>query len=185
MTVETPVTPVAQEPQAPVVPVTPVVPAPPETPPAPKADEPKFTQADIDRIVKDRLDRAEKASAEKLQKEQEAAEQKRLQEQGEFKTLAEKEKARADQLEATLKQRDFDALRLKVATDNNLPAAWAVRLVGDDEAALTADAKELAKTLVPATPVPGASPSPKSSGPAGALSDDEARRTHSRGLYSW
>lgn len=189
MTVETPATPAA-EPQAPVTPVVPPAtptpaPATPETPPAPKAEEKTFTQADIDRIVKERLDRAEKLSAEKLQKEQEAAEQKRLQEQGEFKTLAEKEKARADQLEAQLKQRDYDALRARVAADHKLPPEWATRLIGDDEAALAEDAKALAKTLVPQTPVPGASPSPKPSGPVGAMTDDEARARHSRGLYSW
>lgn len=190
MTVETPATPAA-EPQAPVTPVVPPAtptpaPATPETPPAPKAEEKTFTQADIDRIVKERLDRAEKLSAEKLQKEQEAAEQKRLQEQGEFKTLAEKEKARADQLEAQLKQRDYDALRAKVAADHKLPPAMAARLIGDDEAALAADATELAKTLVPATPVPGAGPSPRPSAPAGTQADDDARLAHRRAtLSSW
>lgn len=192
MTEATQATPVAQEPHAPVVPPAVPTPAPsaaprqsqPETPPAPKADEKTFTQADIDRIVKERLDRAEKANADKLQKEQEAAEQKRLQEQGQFKELADKEKARADQLEATLKQRDYDALRAKVAADNNLPAAWAVRLVGDDETALTADAKELAKTLVPAAPVPGASPSPKPAGPAGGAGDEAAQAAQRRSILS-
>lgn len=183
------------EPQAPVAePVAPVAPAPPvappveqtpATPPAPTAEEPKFTQAQVDAILKDRLARADKAAAEKLQKEQEAAEAKRLAEQGEFKTIAEKEKARADALEATLKQRDYDSLRTKVAVANKLPAEMAVRLVGDDETALTDDAKRLVALLVPATPVPGASPSPKPSGPVGAMTDDEARARHSRGLYSW
>ncbi len=182
-----PVVPPAAPPATPA-PATPPnpAPAPPVTPPDPKADEPKFTQADIDRIVKERLDRAEKASADKLQKEQDAAEQKRLQEQGQFKELADKERARADKAEADLKVERHNALKAKVAAENNLPPAWAARLVGEDEAALTLDAKELAKTVAPATPPPGNGPSPKPAGSAGGPSDDEARLAHRRAtLSSW
>lgn len=189
MTVETPATPAA-EPQAPVTPVVPPAtptpaPATPETPPAPKAEEKTFTQAELDAILKDRLDRDRKARETQAQKERDDAEQKRLQEQGEFQKIAENEKARADKAEAELQQVRFDALRAKVAVDHKLPPEWAARLIGEDEAALAEDAKALAKTLVPQTPVPGASPSPKPSGPVGAMTDDEARARHGRGLYSW
>jgi len=171
-----------------VEPVAPVVPNPapetPVTPPEPKADEPKFTQAQLEAIVKERLDRERKASDEKRRKELEDAEAKKLAEQGEFKTIAEREKARADELEARLKQRDFDALRAKVAADNKLPAEWASRLLGGDEAALDADAKALAKTLIPSTPVPGASPSPRPAGLAGGPNDEAAQSAQRRSILS-
>lgn len=189
MTVETPAT-QATEPQTPAIPapanggITPV-PATPETPPAPKAEEKTFTQAELDAILKDRLDRDRKAREAQSQKEKDDAEAERLRQQGEFQKIAENEKARADKAEAELKQERFNALRARVAADHKLPPEWATRLIGEDEAALAEDAKALAKTLVPQTPVPGASPSPKPSGPVGAMTDDEARARHSRGLYSW
>lgn len=185
MTVDVPTTPVAQEPQAPVIPAIVPVPAQPETPPAPKAEEKTFTQAELNAILKDRLDRERNAATEKANAEKKAAEEEQAKQQGEWQKLAEQRAADLEAMKAEIKRRDHDALRSKVAAANKLPAEWASRLLGDDEAALDADAKSLAKTLVPATPAPGAGPSPKPSGPVGAMTDDEARNRHSRGLYSW
>lgn len=184
MTDATPETPVAQEPQAPVVPPAVPAPAPPVTPPAPKADEKTFTQAELNAIVKDRLDRERKAAQEKADADKKAAEEEQAKQQGEWQKLAEQRAADLEKLQAELTKRDYDALRARVAAENHLPAAWAVRLVGDDEAALTLDAKELAKTLVPAAPVPGASPSPKPAGPAGGAGDEAAQAAQRRSILS-
>jgi len=183
MTVEVPATP-ATEPQAPAAPIV-SAPATPATPPAPKADDKTFTQAELDTIVKDRLDRDRKARETQAQKDKDEAEAERLRQQGEFQKIAENEKARADKAEAELKQERFNAMKARIAADHKLPAEWAARLIGDDEAALVEDAKALAKTLAPSTPVPGATPSPKPAGPVGAMTDDEARARHGRGLYTW
>jgi multidrug efflux pump subunit AcrA (membrane-fusion protein) len=69
-----------------------------------KTDEAKFTQADIDRIVKERLDRAQKQAEEKAKKAQTEAETEQLRKQGEFEKVAQQEKARADEL-APFKER--------------------------------------------------------------------------------
>jgi hypothetical protein len=133
-----------------------------------------FTQADLDRIVTERL-AAEKARQEKaLAKEREAAEQAKLAEQGQYRELAEREKARAAELEARLAQRERDILRRDVAARHNLPPALAARLQGDDEAAMAADAAELAK-LLPA-PGSGASPTNPASGRGATLTADDIRK---------
>lgn len=60
-------------------------------------DDKRFTQAELDAIVKDRLDRERKASETKAQREREAAEADALKEQSKFKELADqREKQLAD-----------------------------------------------------------------------------------------
>lgn len=178
--ITTPVAPVA-EPTAPVIPA--IVPATPETPPAPTAEK-TFTQAELNAILKDRLDRERKAAQDKADADKKAADEEQAKQQGEWQKLAEQRAADLEKLQAEMKKRDYDALRAKVAADNNLPAAWAVRLVGDDETALIVDAKELAKTLIPATPPPGASPSPKPAGSAGGPNDEAAQNAQRRSILS-
>lgn len=64
-----------------------------------KADDKLFTQADLDRVVKERLEREQAKSKAAQEATQKAAEEKALKEQGEWKSLAEKR-------EAELKERD-------------------------------------------------------------------------------
>ena len=64
------------------------------------AEEAKFTQADIERIIAERLDRERKKAEEKAAKAQAEAEAKALEEQKQYKELAEKHAARIAQLEA-------------------------------------------------------------------------------------
>lgn len=78
----------------------------PATPPATnggdqqKPEEKQFTQADIERIIAERLDRERKKAEEKAAKAQAEAEAKALAEQNQFKELAEKHAQRIAQLEA-------------------------------------------------------------------------------------
>jgi hypothetical protein len=62
-------------------------------------DDKKFSQAELDAIVKDRLDRERKQSEAKAQREREAAEAKAAEEQGKFKELAEQRQTRIAELE--------------------------------------------------------------------------------------
>jgi uncharacterized protein DUF4355 len=97
-----------------------------------------FTQADLDRIVRERLAEARKRA-------DKDAEDRKLAEQGEFQKLLEQEKARAADLEQQLKQRDHDALKARVAAKHKLPAELAERLRGETEEDLDKDAQALAK----------------------------------------
>jgi len=68
-------------------------------------DEKKFTQGDIDRIVKERLEREKKKADEMARKAQEDTEAKALAEQQKFKELADKHGEKARGLEAALAAR--------------------------------------------------------------------------------
>lgn len=158
----------------------------PATPPA--AGDRTFTQAELDGIIRERLDRQQRAIDAKATKDREAIEADQAAKQGEFQKLAEAKAARVAELEAEIATRDHDALRRRVADKHGLPAALAVRLMGDTEDELTADAKELAKlvTATPAAPtrVPGAAAGPKPSGSTGSgpeAARDEMLKT---GRYS-
>ncbi len=70
---------------------------------------------------------------------------------GEFEKLANERQAKIDQLEADIAERDKTALREKVGRSQKLPDALIELLKGDDEKALEAHAKELAKHVKPPT----------------------------------
>lgn len=95
--------------------------------------EKKFTQADVDRIVQERLAR-EKAKYEELEAERDALKEK----------VGEYEKA------------SLDTLKQTVATDLKLPPSLAGRLQGANEKELRADGEKLLKELGPKEPVGGA-----------------------------
>jgi len=92
----------------------------------------KFTQADVDRIVQERLAR-EKAKYEELEAERDALKDK----------VAEYEKT------------SLDTLKQKVVSDLKLPPSLAGRLQGTTEAELKADGEKLLKELGPKEPVGG------------------------------
>lgn len=78
----------------------------PTDPPAPNPDPPKpdgerqYTKAEMEAIVKDRLDRQTKAAEAKAQKDREEAEAARLKEQGDFEKLANQRQQTITELEA-------------------------------------------------------------------------------------
>lgn len=111
-----------------------------------------FTQADVDRIIKERLQR-ESTKAENLaQKAREEAEAKALADQGKFKELYEKLQADKQAADQRIKDMELTAMRREVATRLGLPAGLADRLRGDTAEALEADAK----ALLDAMPKPAA-----------------------------
>ena len=68
----------------------------------PVKTEKTFTQADVDKIVSERLEREKRKATEQATKAKEEAEQKALAEQGEWKTLAEKYQAELATATATI-----------------------------------------------------------------------------------
>lgn len=70
--------------------------------------QPTFSQADLDRIVKERLERAQKQAEAKTQKAREEAEAKALADQEKWKDLAEKHGTKLQTLEADLETRSTE-----------------------------------------------------------------------------
>jgi hypothetical protein len=99
-------------------------------------EEKKFTQADVDRIVQERV----------------AREKAKYADYDEIKAENEQLKAKIAENEAA----NLDTLKQKVATDLKLPPGMAGRLQGTNEKELRADGEKLLKELGPKEPVGGA-----------------------------
>lgn len=69
-----------------------------QQPTAGASDDKRFTQAELEAIVKDRLERQKRASEAAKEKAEKEAAEKALKEQGEFKTLAEQRAAEVEAL---------------------------------------------------------------------------------------
>lgn len=109
------------------------------------------SQEELDKILKDRLERAEKKAKEEMQglidslksecaglKEENANYQKQLE------GIGEKDKT-ISSLEGEIESYKKAELRRKVAIENNIPYTLADRIVGDDEESMAEDAKRLAE----------------------------------------
>lgn len=132
-----------------------------ENPPEFKAPA---SEDELNRMIRDRIARAEK----KAREEAEAATEKRIKDdaaaeeakkQGNFQKLYEAEQQKAADLEERIKEleeqgksQSLQSVRERIAKKLGLPSELADRLKGDDEAAIEADAKALAKTVAPKPP---------------------------------
>ena len=135
---ETPVTPTAGEQQQ-------------ETPA--QAHERTFTQADVDRIIAERLSKERTKAESMATKAREEAERKAAEEQGKYQELYEKAQQRIAETEAKLKASEIASIKREVAARLNMPAALATRLQGETQEDIEADAKELMAALPkPAAP---------------------------------
>lgn len=110
-------------------------------------DEPKFTQADVDRIIKERLDKAKAAADKQAENARAEAERKAAEEQGEFKKLYETEKANREKAEAEKARIERERLIDRIAATHALPAELRDRLRGESEEELNADAEQLARLV--------------------------------------
>lgn len=130
-----------------------------------------FSQAEVDRIVADRLDRERKASDVKAAKAREEAERKTAEEQGEFKRLYEMAQAKAAAAEQKARELELAGMRRDAAAKLGLPAALADRLKGETPDELEADAK----AVLAALPKPAAPNINATGGSAnGTAADDDA-----------
>lgn len=119
-------------------------------------DDKTFTQADVDRIVADRLKREsdkykdyDELKAKAAQADADAASR-----QSDEEKRAAADKAQADKLAALEKradEADARALRAEVASSKGLTAAQAKRLTGSTREELEADADELLESFKPST----------------------------------
>ena len=119
-------------------------------------EEKKFSQADVDRILKERLERERKKSEEAAAKLKADAEAKTLAEKGEFKELAEKEKAEREKAETELRslklqgafEKSARKLNVEFQNENAAKDAFAkldAASVGDDLKGMDDAVKKLLK----------------------------------------
>lgn len=114
-----------------------------------EAKDKTFTQADVDRIVTDRLGRAKESMKKDLIAEIKAeAAKDEAKKQGDFEKLYNAEKEAHDTLKADVAKRDHEDLKKRIAAEAKLPEGAWKRLVGETEDELKADAKDMAKTFV-------------------------------------
>jgi hypothetical protein len=112
-----------------------------------KKEEKLFTQADLDKIVADRLSRKEETDRKKMESEKQKLEEAKLKEQNEWKTIAEKKDAELLEIQHKLKEREVLDMKRTTAAKFGIPESLAIRLVGSTPEELEADAKQLAETL--------------------------------------
>jgi hypothetical protein len=106
-----------------------------------------FTQTELDAIVTERLQRAQRKAEEATAKARTEAERKAQEEQGQFQKLAESLKAELEQERQARKAAELAGLRRDVAARRNLPAGLVDRLRGETEQEIEADAEALLAAL--------------------------------------
>jgi hypothetical protein len=121
-----------------------------------------FSQADVDRIVRERL-------AEEQRRQQKKAEEEEAKRRGDFEKLLADRDTELAQTRAELAKERHEVLKARVAAKHQLPAELAARLHGETEAELEQDAKELAKFAKPNSGLP----------PAGGRNPGQANATSS------
>lgn len=110
-----------------------------------------FTQADLDRIVTDRLAKERQRSEVATARAKADAERKAAEEAGEFKKLYEGALSKLQEAEQRAIAASLAVTRRDIAARLNVPAALADRLMGDTPEAIEADAKQLLASLPKAT----------------------------------
>lgn len=118
-------------------------------------DEPKYTQAQINQMIQDRLKREREKQEQKLAEEKAEAERKRLEENQEFKSLADQYKAELDRLKEDAQKAEKDSKRtkllMKAGYNEEQIERYSKFVDGDDDAAMEAAVEQLKKD-VPPTP---------------------------------
>jgi len=110
-----------------------------------------FTQADLDRIISERLSKEKARGEATAARAKQEAERKAAEEQGQWKILAEQYRTEAETERQRAQAATMQVLRRDVAARLNVPAVLADRLVGATADELEADAK----TLLASLPKPG------------------------------
>jgi hypothetical protein len=137
--------------------------------------EKTYTQADIDRIIGERIAGVKSKYADYEDAKKAAAELAELKaaqmtEVERVKAEAEAARAELEAARAEAKNANTRALRIKVGTEKGLPSPLIDRLTGEDEESIAADADAILSVMPkPAAPggsnPPGEAPDPKDSDP--------------------
>jgi S-adenosylmethionine:diacylglycerol 3-amino-3-carboxypropyl transferase len=114
-------------------------------------EEPKFTQAEVDRIIKERLEREKRKREEALERERQEAERKRLEEQEQYKELYEKLKAELAEKEAKALEASKRALLAQAGYTEGQVNRYVKYITGNTEEELKASLEELKADIPPKT----------------------------------
>ena len=149
----------------------------PETQPEQNGEQPKFTQAQLDAIIKDRLERADKQKEAASKAAADAAKAEELKAKQEWQTLAEQREKELKDAQSKLEKMQSDTLKRDIAAKIGLPDALALRLQGTTTEELEADAKTILETLPKAEkPKPGLKTTNPNNGGDGEALDQRKRR---------
>jgi hypothetical protein len=120
-----------------------------------------FTEAEVENIIKERLNRETSKREKAIQEAAAKAEQEAAARNGEWEKLAKAHEAKLTELENQLKTRELNEMKRTVAERIGLPVALASRLMGESEADIERDGKALLETLPkPPKLQPGVVPNP-------------------------
>lgn len=111
-----------------------------------------FSKAQVEAMIKDRLDRAARKAEEAQRKAAEEAQRKAAEEQGKYQELYEQTQAELAQMRQDAAAAQQAAARRLVAQQLNLPDVLAERLRGETEEELLADAESLLGSIKPLRP---------------------------------
>lgn len=136
-----------------------------------------FSQADVDRMIADRLSREQKkyADYDALKAAKEELDKLKDGQKSELEkanAAREKAEAKAKEFEAKVKLMELNALKSKLAAEAGIPAEFADRIRGEDEASIKTDIESL-KKLFPQ----------KAAGGQGAPQAGNAPKTDLQTLY--
>lgn len=115
--------------------------------------EKRFSQAEVDKFIKDRLERERKKSEEQAAKIREEAERKKLEEASEFKELYEKSQAELADIRKQAEQTKIDSLKTNMLVSAGYTGEQLERvrkyIVGANEDELNASLEELKQDIPP------------------------------------
>lgn len=162
--------------------------------PAQTTQERAFTQADVDRIVKERIEREKAKGEAAAQKARQAAEAQALAEQGKFKELSESQGKRIAELEATADELKAAQGQLKkyqqalseyrdaqyAGIPDHIKALLEGRDILDQMAWLTANQEKLKPAAPPAEVKPPDINATQRGVPAGRQTDEQRREIAAR-----
>jgi len=128
-------------------PVTPAAPASTVTPPV-QNEEKKFTQADLDRVITERLAQEKRVAEEKSKKQKDEDLKKELTEKQEWQKLAETTKKELDEAKALYEAERLLNLKRTIGIKHNIPLELVDRLKGETETEIEADAVKMAAFFI-------------------------------------
>lgn len=119
--------------------------------------EKTFTAAQVEAMIRDRMERQERKAARAAEEAAEEAKRKAAEEQGEFKTLYESTQEQLAEAQKRLAEMERASMRREAVDKTGLPAALADRLQGETLEEMVEDAKTLLSAMPkqPATNING------------------------------
>lgn len=145
--------------------------------PAEKADR-FFTQAEVDRIVKERLDRESKKREDGEKKAREQAEADAMKRNAEWEKLAKQREEELEKVNAELEKVRLVELKRSVAAKYGIPDALIERLKGSTAEEIDTDAKTIADILPRAPKTPNLNPTNPSNPSTGETRAQALARIH-------